>query len=99
MSISFIKRKEDFTCSHCVKEVLGNGYTNHCPHCLWSKHVDISPGDREAKCGGEMRPVEVVSKGSESILIHECVTCGHRKSNKIGKGDNFEELVKISVID
>ena len=26
----------------------GNGYTNHCPKCLWSKHVDINPGDRGA---------------------------------------------------
>ena len=23
-----------------------NGYTNHCSQCLWSKHVDINPGDR-----------------------------------------------------
>lgn len=23
-------------CEHCSAEVLGTGYTNHCPKCLWS---------------------------------------------------------------
>ena len=29
-----------------VSSQEGNGYTNHCSQCLWSKHVDINPGDR-----------------------------------------------------
>ena len=50
----FIKVKEDFVCEHCGAEVKGDGYTNHCPKCLWSKHVDVHPGDRAAECGGMM---------------------------------------------
>ncbi|MBR6751902.1 MAG: RNHCP domain-containing protein, partial [Alphaproteobacteria bacterium] len=42
----FVKRVENFTCAHCGAEVFGNGYTNHCPKCLWSRHVDNNPGDR-----------------------------------------------------
>ena len=44
--MSFTRKVEDFTCEHCGREVHGNGYTNHCPHCLHSKHVDVNPGDR-----------------------------------------------------
>ena len=55
MSATFIRKTEDFICEHCGREVRGNGYTNHCPYCLWSKHVDINPGDRAAGCGGLKR--------------------------------------------
>jgi hypothetical protein len=59
MSTVFKKTKEDFVCEHCGKPVVGNGYTNHCPECLWSKHVDVNPGDRAATCLGLMEPVGV----------------------------------------
>jgi len=48
----FQKKKEDFKCEKCGREVIGTGYTNHCPDCLWSKHVDVNPGDRQSKCLG-----------------------------------------------
>ena len=95
MSLNFKKNKENFVCNNCGQEVLGDGYTNHCTKCLWSKHVDIYPGDRAAKCGGLMRPVGVETKGKKSILIHECVLCKHKKRNKISGDDNFDEVVKI----
>lgn len=37
---NFTRVIEDFICENCGTEVKGNGYTNHCPKCLWSKHVD-----------------------------------------------------------
>jgi len=42
---------EDFTCENCNEEVKALGYTarDHCPYCLYSKHVDKNPGDRERK--------------------------------------------------
>ncbi|MST04461.1 MAG: RNHCP domain-containing protein [Candidatus Pacebacteria bacterium] len=55
--MAFIKVKEDFVCENCKTEVKGNGYTNHCPVCLYSKHVDVDPGDRLSKCGGLMKPM------------------------------------------
>ena len=44
----FERNREDFTCNNCELFVQGDGYTDHCPSCLYSKHVDINPGDRQA---------------------------------------------------
>ena len=55
----FVRRREDFVCEHCGTKVVGDGYTNHCPKCLWSKHVDIMPGDRAEDCQGLMRPIDI----------------------------------------
>ena len=97
MTKKFQKNVEDFVCGHCGFSVSGNGYTNHCPKCLWSKHVDVNPGDRAAACGGMMKPVSVeVGKGGEYSIVHECVVCGYRKKNKISSEDNFDEVVKRS---
>ena len=60
--MTFIRKTEDFICENCGAVVVGNGYTNHCPACLYSKHVDRSPGDRAADCGGLMEPVAVALK-------------------------------------
>ena len=95
MSAAFIRRQEDFVCGHCGKTVKGNGYTNHCPDCLYSKHVDVNPGDRAAECGGLMRPVRVELRKNEMIITHECLKCGYRKVNKAAPEDNFELLLKL----
>ena len=62
MSKKFQRNIENFRCEHCEAFVIGDGYTNHCPQCLWSKHVDINPGDREELCNGMMKPVGVIKK-------------------------------------
>ena len=95
-SLEFKRQREDFICEKCGAEVVGNGYTNHCPECLWSKHVDIHPGDRASVCGGMMEPVSVEVKGGEYTIIHKCVKCGYEKLNKAVKEDNFDLLVQIS---
>ena len=96
MSTSFIKRKEDFKCENCGHEVKGTGYTNHCPICLWSKHVDINPGDRLETCGGLMEPVGIEKHDDGYLIIHKCQKCGIKKKNKSSKDDSFEELLKLS---
>lgn len=92
----FIRTKENFICQKCGHSVEGDGYTNHCPECLWSKHVDIFPGDRAGKCGGMMEPIEVLKKGGEYNIIHKCVICGLEKPNKAVKADNFQMIIQIS---
>ena len=44
----FSKKDESFVCENCKKKVEVLNYTSrdHCPFCLYSKHVDINPGDR-----------------------------------------------------
>lgn len=91
----FQKRKEDFACEKCGMKVKGNGYTDHCPNCLWSKHVDINPGDRESECGGMMEPVGVELKGNEYIIYYKCTKCGFSHKVKAAHNDNFEEIIKL----
>jgi hypothetical protein len=95
MSKKFQAKVEDFICEKCGKEVKGNGFTNHCPNCLWSKHVDVNPGDREETCGGMMKPISVEMKNSEYVLLQKCEKCGFERRNKVCKEDNFEEVLKI----
>jgi DNA-directed RNA polymerase subunit RPC12/RpoP len=91
----FTKNIEDFICFKCGAEVKGNGYTNHCPSCLWSKHVDVNPGDRVSDCGGEMEPIRVENDKQVFKLVHKCITCGHEKRNELVKGDSFDVAVKL----
>jgi len=96
MPKQFQKRVEDFVCEHCGAAVRGSGYTNHCPQCLWSKHVDVNPGDRAADCGALMKPVACEKEGQEYVLTYECHACGHKKRNKVQESDNFDTLLKIA---
>lgn len=96
MTKKFQRTIEDFTCEKCSEEVKGSGYTNHCPVCLWSKHVDINPGDREAQCGGLMEPISIETEKDEYVITHHCEKCGHTKRNKSVPGDNFAEILRIS---
>ena len=96
MSSQFIRKIEDFVCEKCGFAVIGDGYTNHCPECLWSKHVDIFPGDRAEECGGLMEPVSVEVKSKEYTITHKCIKCGHIKPNKAVAEDNFQMIIQIS---
>ncbi len=92
----FQKNVEDFTCENCGALNFGDGFTNHCHNCLWSKHVDINPGDREENCHGLMNPIDLINKNSVFYVVHKCTKCNHVKNNKVQKGDNFNELIKIT---
>jgi hypothetical protein len=96
MSRKFQRQIEDFTCENCGHQVEGSGYTNHCPVCLWSRHVDIQPGDREETCGGMMEPVNVAHKGGEYRILFRCKLCGQERWNKAAKEDDFEVLLQIA---
>jgi len=98
MSKKFQKRKEDFTCEKCGFLVSGNGFTNHCPKCLWGKHVDINPGDRAESCGGMMEPIRVEKKDSRYFVIHKCVKCQKEKPNVVTSEDDFDVVTKVSEI-
>jgi len=94
MGKKFQKNKEDFVCEKCGEKVKGSGYTNHCPKCLWSKHTDIYPGDREEGCKGMMEPINMEYEGRKIFIIHECKECGVKKRNRISDDDNIEALLK-----
>jgi len=92
----FTRRQEDFTCEHCGTQVTGDGYTNHCPSCLYSKHVDNDPGDRENQCGGLMEPTSIEGKSDSYIITHHCTRCKVTKRNRASKNDSFEAILQIA---
>lgn len=92
---NFVRNKEDFVCENCGAFVKGTGYTNHCPNCLWSKHVDNIPGDRKAECGGMMRPIRVEYDGKNYVIVHKCIKCKVVKRNVASPGDNMEKLLEL----
>lgn len=100
----FIHKNEGFICEYCHKKVLpaSSGCRDHCPFCLYSKHVDINPGDRLNDCGGLMKPIgyELSSKKG-IVIIYKCIKC--RKIHKnlallednVQK-DNYERILQLS---
>ncbi len=96
ITMSFIRKIEDFVCEQCGARVTGSGYTNHCPKCLWSKHVDEHPGDRASLCKGAMEPrsVEVV-KGAEKV-VHRCLVCGFIRTQEVSKEDDPNAIIALS---
>ena len=100
----FAKGDEGFVCRNCGLEVLPAGSTsrNHCPRCLCSLHVDVSPGDRANRCGGLMVPVGLVTEGRRGYLvIHRCERCGRIRRNRAVpdariQPDSMEALLALS---
>ncbi|MBN1324913.1 MAG: RNHCP domain-containing protein [Alphaproteobacteria bacterium] len=92
----FIKNVENFTCAHCGAVVKGNGYTNHCPECLWSRDVDINPGDRSSDCGGMMKPIAIEICKDYFIITHKCEKCGKIKRQHSASNDNSDKLIELS---
>lgn len=92
----FTKFVENFICDKCGTTVDGNGFTNHCPNCLFSKHVDINPGDRRCNCHGLMEPINLIQKNGNFVLIHRCIKCGFNRKNKVSENDNRILLAKLS---
>lgn len=91
----FQKKVEDFSCNKCGFLNRGNGYTNHCQKCLWSRHVDINPGDRMGKCLGLMEPIYVFKKGKFFYIRHRCINCFLEKNNKVNILDDINEITKL----
>ena len=91
----FTRRVEDFNCAHCGAHVTGNGYTNHCPHCLYSRHVDNNPGDRSAECGGLMRPIAAQPHGDTFIITHKCEKCGKTIRQHTSPDDDIDAIIAV----
>jgi len=91
-----------FPCAHCKRPVPGESFgtrhRNHCPHCLWSLHVDEEPGDRRCACRSPMAPVALeVRTGGEWAIIHRCTGCGVLKTNRTAGDDHAGALLSLAL--
>lgn len=107
-------KKNHFTCLNCnafIKESkhIGTRHRNHCPVCLYSKHVDSNKsGDRKSLCKSKMKPIgltfkkEAVNKyGGERIgelmLVHRCCNneCRKVSINRLAGDDDVEVILNL----
>jgi hypothetical protein len=104
--------EQGFTCRHCSLYVscdpalAGVQNRNHCPYCLWSRHLDWRvAGDRLAGCRAAMQPIGLTIKRSrnkyagardgELMLIHRCTICAKVAINRIAADDYAAAIVQI----
>lgn len=82
--------------------LAGVNNRNHCPCCLWSRHLDLhNAGDRLSACRGMMKPVGLTSKTSagsksgELMIVHRCIGCGKLSLNRIAADDLPSVLLEL----
>jgi ribosomal protein L37AE/L43A len=93
---NFIRRREDFTCDHCGYNVAGDGYTDHCPNCLYGKHVDKDiPGDRKSSCKGLLLPIGIKIKNKKTQIGYKCQKCHRIFFCTVSKNDNQKKLEEL----
>ncbi len=95
MGRKFERKIEDFSCENCGTFVNGDGYTDHCPSCLYSKHVDINPGDRDCECKGLMEPIAAEVRDNGYKIHYRCLDCGYTHRVKSSPEDNFEAILAL----
>lgn len=97
----FNELDEGFVCENCNKEVKPLGYSSrdHCPYCLYSKHVDINPGDRLNPCKGLLKPIQIEKFKDTYKIVYKCDKCNELHKNIIAKDDDMNEIIKISNIE
>jgi DNA-directed RNA polymerase subunit RPC12/RpoP len=98
--MGFIMKNESFNCDYCKKEVSKHpswSARNHCPFCLYSKHLDdTTPWDRNSECYGTMKAVWKDFKKNKGWMIqHECQKCHKKILNKIAEDDDVIVFGKL----
>lgn len=91
---------ESFKCVHCKAfigpTVSGGRHRNHCPRCLYSRHVDVTIGDRAAVCKASMAPVGRFERpNGEPVLVHRCLGCGLERHNRLAADDDWELFLAL----
>jgi len=91
-----------FRCVVCHWQVdavaFGTSHRNHCPRCLWSRHLDDEPGDRRCACRSPMEPIAIeVRKDGEWSLVHRCTGCNAIRTNRIAGDDHERSLLSLAL--
>jgi hypothetical protein len=102
----------DFHCGNCgalvssMNMLSGVQNRNHCPYCLWSRHLDLySAGDRLSACKAGMKPIGLTMKKSrnkyqlsprgELMLVHTCTECDTLSINRIAADDDPQTVFGV----
>ena len=102
---------DGFLCKHCHAYVSSASFLsgvqnrNHCPYCLWSRHLDLyAAGDRLSACKSTMKPIGLTTKATnkkygtgrgELMLIHLCTDCESLSINRIAADDDPQTFFAI----
>lgn len=92
---------ESFACGHCGQRIgplpSGGRNRNHCPFCLYSRHVDAErSGDRASPCRGMMEPIGVFERpNGEEVIVHRCLVCGFERFNRVGADDDEAQVAAL----
>ena len=101
-----------FHCNHCQAYIStdamlsGVQNRNHCPYCLWSRHLDLyEAGDRLAACKAVMKPIGLTQKQTrkkytsrqpgELMIIHLCIECSSVSINRIAADDEVRTIREV----
>ena len=89
---------EQFICENCGREVTKLNYTarDHCNYCLYSKHVDIMPGDRKNTCQGLLKPIGIEKYRDTFKIIYRCEKCHQLHKNIIANDDDMNLIIELS---
>ncbi|MER3437888.1 MAG: hypothetical protein C4346_10035 [Chloroflexota bacterium] len=92
-------------CGHCRAfigaPVSGGRHRNHCPLCLYSRHVDgKTPGDRASSCRSLMAPVGTFfRRNGEQVIVHRCLGCGFERHCRVAADDNMVACLQLPLLD
>ena len=94
----FTKLDEEFICENCKQKIEKLNYTtrDHCNHCLYSKHVDINPGDRQNPCKGLLKPIGIEKFKNTYKIIYKCEKCNQIHKNIMATDDNMDLIIELS---
>ena len=96
--------QESFKCGHCRAfigpTIAGGRHRNHCPLCLYSRHVDRGrPGDRACDCRSLMEPSGLCSRrNGEQVLVHRCLGCGVERVCRVAADDNPLVIMRLTLV-
>lgn len=95
---NFTMIDEKFICENCHKEVDKLNYTarDHCPYCLYSKHVDIMPGDRQNECKGLLKPIAIEKFKDTYKIVYKCEKCNQIHKNIVANDDDMNLIIELS---
>lgn len=90
---------ESFICEKCGNEIKPLLYSarDHCPFCLYSKHLDINPGDRLSNCHGLMKPIGIEKFRDTYKIVYKCAKCNLTHKNICAKDDDFNRIIELSI--